>query len=339
MPNLVRHSTGVIALLASLGLTAAASADHASVGLGGGAGSPIYTESAITLPAGRWSTSLRSEYNNFSRIANPQLADSERHSVDILSSTALGLSYGVTDDLTLGLRLPYIERQNVREADHHVYDHGHGAHHHTDRILDLGDPEGLGDATLFGEYRFLRSADQQTHLAALFGVKLPTGATHRKSSGERLETEFQPGSGSTDGLLGVAATHLSGAISYDASLLYSLVTTGAQHTDMGDVLGYNLAASYRLGGERPANPYDLTQPHAWDLILELNGEHRERVQIHGQREENSGGNIVYLSPGVRYLNKTGWGLALSLGVPVAENLNGTQADPDYRVLSSLNVAF
>lgn len=118
-----------------------------------------------------------------------------------------------------------------------------------------------------------------------------------------------------------------------------MVTTGAQHTDVGDVLSYNLATSYRLGGARPANPYDLTQPHAWDLILELNGEHRDREQTHGQHEENSGGNIVYLSPGVRYLNQTGWGLALSLGVPVVENFNGTQADPDYRVLSSLNVAF
>ena len=339
MPNLVRRSFGAIALLASLGMTATASADHASVGLGGGAGSPIYTESAITLPAGRWSASLRSEYNNFSRIANPQLANSELHSVDTLLSTALGLSYGLTDDLTLGLRLPYIQRQNVREADHHVYDHGAGAHGHANRILNLGDPEGLGDATLFGEYRFLRSSDQQTHLAALFGVKLPTGETRRKHAGERLETGFQPGSGSTDGLLGVAATHLSGALSYDASLLYSVVTTGAQHTDVGDVLSYNLATSYRLGGERPANPYDLAQPHAWDLILEFNGEHRDREQTHGQREENSGGNIVYLSPGVRYLNKTGWGLALSLGVPMIENFNGTQAEPDYRVLSSLNVAF
>lgn len=339
MSTFLRRSCLCAVPLLALSITASAWADHASVGLGGGAGSPIYTESAITLPQGRWSASLRSEYNNFSRIADPQLADSERHSVDTLLSTALGLSYGLTDDLTLGLRLPYIQRRNVREADHHVFDHGAGAHGHPERILDLGDPEGLGDATLFGEYRFLRSVDQQTHLAALFGVKLPTGETRRKHDGERLETGFQPGSGSTDGLLGVAATHLSGALSYDASLLYSVVTTGAQHTDLGDVLSYNLATSYRLGGERPANPYDLTQPHAWDLILELNGEHRDRERTHGEREENTGGNIVYLAPGVRYLNKTGWGLALSLGVPVVENLNGTQADPDYRVLSSLNAAF
>ena len=43
--------------------------------------------------------------------------------------------------------------------------------------------------------------------------------------------------------------------------------------------------SYRLGGERPANPYDLMLSHAWDLILELNGEHRERERIHGQRDD------------------------------------------------------
>jgi hypothetical protein len=328
MPASMRRAVRHLTLLIGLGASAAW-ADHTAVGMGGGAGSPIYTESAMTLPEGRWSTSLRQEYTNFSRFSDPRLADTELHSVDALLATALGLAYGLTDDLTLGLRLPYIQRENIREPD--AADPS-GVH-------SLGDPGGLGDTTLFGEYRFLRSADQRTHLAALFGVKLPTGETHSKHAGERLETEHQPGTGSTDGLLGLAATHLAGPLSYDASLLYSAAGTGAQHTDMGDVLGYNLAVSYRVGGERPANPYDMLRTHAWDLILELNGEYREHEQVRGDRDPNSGGTIVYLSPGVRYLNKSGWGLAFSLGVPVERDLNGTQVKPDYRLLTSLNAAF
>lgn len=324
-----RSAARNLTLLIGLGAAAGAWADHTAVGMGGGAGSPVYTESAMTLPEGRWSTSLRQEYTNFSRFSDPRLANTELHSVDALLATALGIGYGLTDDLTLGLRLPYIQRENIREPD--VAD--------PSRVRSLGDPGGLGDATLFGEYRFLRSADQRTHFAALFGVKLPTGETHREYDGERLETEHQPGTGSTDGLFGLAATHLSGPVSYDASLLYSAAGTGAQHTDMGDVLGYNLAASYRLGGDRPANPYDRLQTHAWDLILELNGEYREHERVRGERDPNTGGTIVYLSPGVRYLNKSGWGLAFSLGVPVERDLNGNQVKPDYRLLTSLNAAF
>lgn len=348
-------------IILCVGLAATtAHADHASVGLGGSAGSPINTESAVTLPSGRFSSSLRSEYINYDAFSDQRLAGTELHSLDTLLSLSLGLAWGVTDDLTFGLRIPYIQRNNLREADQNVYSHGSGAHMHNDRIQGLGDSAGLGDVTLFGQYRFFQSIDKQTHLAALFGVKAPTGETHEKSDKyrsfprERLETGSQPGSGSWDSLLGFSATRFAGAFSYDASALYSFVETGAQHTNLGDVFSYNAAVSHRLGGGRPTTPYDLVQEHAWDLILELNGEWRDEEVVggggHGDEHaeagdhsgghaNNHGGNLVYLSPGVRYLNKAGWGLALSVGVPVVENLNGTQVEPDYRVISAVNVAF
>lgn len=311
-----------------------AAADHAALGLGGGVGSPINTESALTLPAGRWSAGWRGEYVNQGRFDDQRLEDTELHSTDALWVNTLVLAYGVSDDFTLALRLPYIQRFDAREAEHHHDADGHGG-----EILDLGDPDGLGDATLFGEYRFFQSADRRSHLALLAGIKAPTGETGRRGGGERLETELQPGSGSWDSLLGLAATHLRGALSWDASLLYSFVNPGAQSTDLGDIFSYSLATSYRLGGARPPSPYDLEQAHNWDLVMELNGEWRDREQIHGARQGDSGGNVVYLSPGVRYLNAAGWNLALSLGVPVVKELNGTQVEPDYRVVSSLHVAF
>ncbi|MGK2912916.1 MAG: hypothetical protein ACSLE5_00405, partial [Porticoccaceae bacterium] len=67
MPN-VRESSrwrqAPIILCVGLAATTA-HADHASVGLGGSAGSPINTESAVTLPSGRFSSSLRSEYIDY----------------------------------------------------------------------------------------------------------------------------------------------------------------------------------------------------------------------------------------------------------------------------------
>ncbi len=334
-------------------------AEHASVGLGGAAGSPINTESAVTLPDGRVSASLRAEYIRYDEFSDRRLADSELHSVDALLSTSLGLAWGATDNLTLGVRIPFIQRYNAREADHHVYEHGDDEHAHTDRIVDLGDPDGLGDATLFGQYRFFQSADARTHVAALFGVKVPTGDTRERAARyrdfprDRLDAGSQPGSGSWDGLLGVAATRFVGALSYDVSLLYSFADTGAQHTNLGDSFSYNAAVSYRLGGDRPATPYNLVQTHAWDLILEVNGEWRDQEteeaggddghgddhDEEGGHANNHGGNLVYLSPGVRYLNKAGWGLALSVGIPVITNLNGTQVEPGYRLVTALNLSF
>jgi hypothetical protein len=329
------------AALAAL-TTLSAAADHAALNLGGSAGSPINTESALTLPAGRWSLGWRSEYVNQGRLSDARLADTELHSTDGLWVNALVAAYGISDDFTIALRLPYIQRFNAREADHDhadAGDHGHDEEGLGGSIVDLGDPDGLGDATLFGQYRWFRAADDRTHLALLAGIKAPTGETGRHGGGERLETEFQPGSGSWDSLLGVAATHIRGALSWDASLLYAFVNSGAQSTNLGDVFSYDLAASYRLGGDRPPSPYDLERDHNWDLVMELNGEWRDREQIRGEHQADTGGNLIYLSPGVRYLHRAGWSLALALGVPVIQDLNGTQVEPDYRVVSTLHVAF
>ena len=70
-----------------------------------------------------------------------------------------------------------------------------------------GDASKLGDLTLLGQYRFINSVATRTEAAFLFGIKLPTGATNRlDAKGLLFETEFQPGSGSTDLLLGAAFT-------------------------------------------------------------------------------------------------------------------------------------
>lgn len=192
MPRIRSHAwcgwAASLAVLTSL----PAAADHAALGLGGSVGSPINTESALTLPAGRWSAGWRSEYVNQGRFSDHRLEDTELHSTDALWVNTLVLAYGVSDDFTLALRLPHVQRFNAREAEHHhhVPDAGdHDEHeapeetHHGGEILDLGDPDGLGDATLFGEYRFFRSADQRSHLALLAGIKAPTGETGRRGGG------------------------------------------------------------------------------------------------------------------------------------------------------------
>ena len=87
------------------------------------------------------------------------------------------------------------------------------------------------------------------------GVKLPTGRTNeRDRQGERFETEFQAGSGSTDVLAGLALTQrLGGAWALSSNILYQFVNTGAQRTNLGDRFFYNAAITYRLFGS-PAEP-------------------------------------------------------------------------------------
>ncbi len=162
-----------------------------------------------------------------------------------------------------------------------------------------GDSSGFGDVTFLGQWRFLNNTATRTEAAFLFGVKAPTGATNRlDAQGLLFETEFQPGSGSWDFLLGAAFTQRFGAWSFDANVLGIIAGRGAQDTNLGGRLLYNAAVSYRLVGYAPpssapacrrrrsshgpvphrhAHPLDKipappTPQWTVDAILELNGE-------------------------------------------------------------------
>ena len=125
-------------------------------------------------------------------------------------------------------------------------------------------------------------------------------------------------------------------------MLYVLATEGAQDTNLGDRFQYNVALSYRLTGAL-SGPAGLPAPMyhggpkahhghkhaheeaappkgpALDLVLELNGEWHDRQRIAGATDANSGGNVVFLSPGLR-LSYDKWSGFVSFGVPVASEL-------------------
>ena len=135
-------------------------------------------------------------------------------------------------------------------------------------------------------------------------------------------------------------------------MLYTLAGDGARDTNLGDRFQYNAAVSYRLrGGEEAEHthshshkdgPADHHHDHgpsemAVDLVLELNGEWSDKQTEGGETDENSGGNTVYLSPGLR-LSTDDWSGYLSVGIPVVNDLNGIQAEPDWRVLTGFSVS-
>ncbi len=322
-------------------LPCTALADHASIGLGVGTASPIATESALTLPEGRISTGFRAEYIRFDEYSNTKLqalreADTEAdlHSVESLWSLSVAAAYGITDDLTVGIRVPFILRDNIREPAHG--DHG-GGHDEPAAIESLGNIEGIGDTTLYGQYRFFKH--DGTNVSVLFGIKTPTGKTSRHSADglALLDTEFQPGSGSWDGILGLAFTQKQGAFSVDASTVYTIASEGTQETDLGDIFSYNFALSYRLFGQQGLS-YQAPK-YAFDTILEFNGEWRDKEENHGLKDNNSGGNIAYISPGLRFAAAKNISMAASFGIPVVQDTNGDQVEPDYRVISSINFSF
>ena len=76
----------------------------------------------------------------------------------------------------------------------------------------------------------------------------------------------------------------------------------------------------------------------WDLMLELNGEKRWRGDVHGVNDVNSGGNIVYVSPGIR-VSLQRFSAFFSAGYPLLDDSNGRQSDVDFRIMGGVGLAF
>lgn len=313
---------------------APANAHHTSVGFGATTSGPIMTIPADTLEQGKWAVGASVDYVKSQGYSDAELIDFasnhvHAHSSDHMTTAALIASYGVTDDLSVGVRLPYAWRADIR-AGHHS--HSGGGVQNT--AESHGSVQGLGDLSVLSEYRFFHDEDSGARWALLAGLKMPTGATdERDSEGERFDTEHQPGSGSWDPLLGVAFSKDVGRGSVSASVLYQLATQGSQDTDLGDLVQYGIAYSHRLGAATEDEPRS-----AWDAVIELNGEWQDKQEIAGETAEHTGGSVLYASPGLRYTrfgeNSRAWSAGLSIGVPVVQDVREAHPDTDYRVMAT-----
>jgi hypothetical protein len=306
-------------------------ADHGSIGFGIGTASPIITQTGITLPKGKIATGLITQFSAFDDVSASRLIAissaaateprSDVHSTKTLTVPQVFAAIGVTDDLTLGTRFSYVRRDDVLTA------HEHGAEFH-----DQGNPDGFGGASFFGQYRIWHTEDDLNHLSVVVGLKTPIGATRqRDKAGELFEVHSQPSGGSWNPSAGLSFTRAMGKFSLDSSVLYTVATSGARSTDLGDIFEYNFAVSYALVGDAKDALFADSNRSQWTAILELNGIWQDYIETHGVRDHNSGGNLVYISPGIRYSGGSNWNTALSIGTPIVKDTNGFQTDPDYRI--------
>lgn len=318
-------------------LTQPALADHASIGFGSDGAGPINTVSATTMPQGALSLSLNTDFIRADRFSDSTLTalageHIHAHSNTWLATTTAGLAYGINEDLTFSLRLPFIYRKDIRAGNH-----SHNGGIVTNSTNHLGDSSGFGDVSAFGKYRFWNQDGLQA--ALIFGIKAPTGRRGNRSGGEKLETEHQPGSGSWDQMLGLSLTHKMGPYSFDASTMFVRVGKGSQGTDLGNRLQYNLAASYRIGGEAHDHGDMVHQHESWDAVLEFNGEWSDRKEASGRPDRDSGGNEAFISPGVRYSPDGVWAAHVSFGVPIVTNLGAGHSGTAYKITAGISRSF
>jgi hypothetical protein len=117
--------------------------------------------------------------------------------------------------------------------------------------------------------------------------------------------------------------------------------TARENFQFGTELRANLAGVYELYGNTSSFLSKL------DGILELNFLHLERDQENGVGVEASGGNILYLSPGVRlsFPSLQNANLGVLVKLPVWKNLKeqdqqqGSEGLEKYRLIVTLSFYF
>lgn len=308
-----------------------AMAHHGGVSLALGPGSPIETNSPLTLPQGGIALTWRIEQVEWRKWTRAE------PNKDDFTFFNLGASYGITPYLTGSLFIPYnIKRQDELGTNRGIGDLKFQANlgFHYDpakKGIFLNKPEDTA-ATLEGA--------KKIYGAIYGGFTLPTGK-NRKELGGEIDPGMQPGFGSHTFTLGVsAAGQITGNLTWVAETSYEIFTR-REHFKFGNEWRANLAGVCELYGKPEKFISKI------DGVFELNLLHLSRDEEGSEKLKGTGGTILYLSPGMRFSFPKLWNanLGLSLKFPTLKRLNerseqqGAEGLEKVRIIGTLSFFF
>jgi hypothetical protein len=303
----------VIAVLLLFRLSAAASCGSASC--------PLDLNTLNQPEPGRFALDLSFQYIDQDRLrGHSDIVPDHTEVRTINRSASLLLSYAPAEWLQLSVAAPYIAR---------THEHLH------DDELERWQLDGIGDVLLQARGRVM------PHVWLLGGVKLPTGADDQTNDdGERAEVPIQPGSGSTDLIVGVSfesgttrQTRVQGPmgstalIPYFASLTYRRNGRGA--------LDHRVGNEWQLNG---GTAWPLT--HNLEALLQGNVRRRGRDTSPDDPQDAffTGGTYAFLSPGLRMSAGRGALYAL-VQLPLYQHVNGIQLTAKRNWIGGMQVRF
>jgi len=286
----------------------------------GSSSCPIDLQSLLDL--GRSSLDLSFQYIDQNQ---PRIGTRKAHVGEIASEhdeirtlnrlTNLQFQFAVSPRFQLALTAPLVSR----------------VHEHRDtesQEIERWDFRGFGDAVVQARTRlFISEASPHPSLWLTTGVKLPTGARHEASNNsEDAEVTIEPGTGSTDLLLGL--TWQSGVL---------------RNTALGGPMGHStlipwfVAASVRANG-RGTNEY--RRGHELQLNTGTEYPLSSRLHLLGQLNARmlakddpghtledrdlTGGRFIYASPGIRALLGHGASAYAFVQIPLYQHVNELQ---------------
>lgn len=179
----------------------------------------------------------------------------------------------------------------------------------------------FADTAVFARYDLLRKnvTGGYTRLAPEVGLKVPSGGAFS--------------TGSTDAISALVFSHVRDPHWLVADAQFTFTTTNEEGLRLGNRWNYDLAYLYRL------LPWWGLGTPALYLLLEMNGEHVRRARRNGTQLVDSGGNLLFLSPGLEFVPNNRMVLEFSSPIPVGRDLNGNQLRPTSSFIVGLRWLF
>src|SRR5258706_8186113 len=228
-----------------------------------------------------------------------------------------GFDYTFDANWGVGVQLPVMDRSHE-----HIHNHAGG------QIAEAWNFTGIGDARVVGPYRFTPAQGHAGAFGLQFGIKLPTGKIDMANDdGDVAERSLQPGSGTTDAIVGA---FYSGPIGHRATW-FADVNWQAPLDERADYKPGN-----RVGVDAGAS-YPLTTRVA--LQVQLNTLWKDRDSGANAEPEDTGGTFVHLSPGVSVAVGEKTQLYGFVQLPIYQDVNGVQLVADWSVAAGLSHRF
>jgi hypothetical protein len=251
---------------------------------------------------------LRSGTKSVNRNSLEVPNEQEIQQTTINRNYALGFDYSPNADWGVNLQVPYFNRYHTTIAP-------------GDTEISTSHTESFGDARLVG--RYLGFADDGS-VGVQLGVKLATGSFNNNfiagpQEGERLDRGLQPGTGTTDLLVGAFNF---GALSrnWDYFAQGMLQQPVNSRDGFRPGTGFNLNAGFRYVEFEHAIP-----------SIQVNARIEGRESGPNADVANSGATLVYLSPGVNFKIAEKLHGYVFAQVPIYQRVNGLQLEPRYTV--------
>ncbi len=271
-----------------------------------------------------WQVDLRYEYIKQDQLrsgthkAATEFADGEHTEIYTTNKNLVAtLDYSAANHWGISVQLPYVQREH-----YHIFDNAGTLEAET---WNFGS---LGDARVTGRYMLDNDTANNTQSGVQLGVKFPTGKINTTdAAGELAERSLQPGTGTTDVIVGYFRSRDLTVFNVAGRGFMQLQAQAA----LGQHDGYRAGHQYHLNTGMVFRPTASLSP-----IVQINLLSKTRDQGINAEPADSGAEYLWLSPGLSKQLGHRARLYGFVQLPLYQRVNGTQLTANWTTSIGVN---